>query len=181
MSLRAFLLELTMKDKRKIGISSCLLGNNVRYDGGSRLDQYLRDTFGQDVEWVPVCPEVEAGLGVPREAMHLLGDRAAPRLVTIRTGIDYTDQLMRWAQDKLYLLSQLDIRGFVLKARSPSCGVRDAELVTSAGTPIGRTAGLFAAALMLRFPDMPVDDEDRMRDDTVQKIFMKLACASQQR
>jgi uncharacterized protein YbbK (DUF523 family) len=170
-----------MKNKIKIGISSCLLGNNVRYDGGNRLDCYLRDTLSQIVEWVPVCPEVESGLSVPREAMHLVGYRGFPRLVTIDTGSDHTDRLTKWGRDKLAQLSQIDLCGFVFKARSPSCGVRDAELVVASGIPISRTAGLFAAAFMLRFPDMPVEDEDRLRNVAVREMFMNRARAYQQR
>jgi uncharacterized protein YbbK (DUF523 family) len=180
-SLRAFLLKLPMKNRIKIGISSCLLGNNVRYDGGNRLDQHLCDMLGRIIDWVPVCPEVESGLTVPREAMHLVGDRSCPRLATIGTGIDHTDRLTQWARGKLGLFSRLDLRGFVFKARSPSCGVRDAELIASSGISIGRTAGLFAAALMLRFPDMPVEDEDRLRDISVREMFLNRALAFRQR
>jgi uncharacterized protein YbbK (DUF523 family) len=80
------------REKIKLGISSCLLGNPVRYDGGHKLDHFLSETLGHYVEWVPVCPEVESGLPVPREAMHLVGDPEAPRLVTIRSNVDHTDR-----------------------------------------------------------------------------------------
>ena len=83
-----------MDDERfPLGVSSCLLGNNVRYDGGHKLDRYLRDVLGRYVRWVPVCPEVECGLGVPRESMRLIGSSEAPRLVTTRTGVDLTDRM----------------------------------------------------------------------------------------
>src|SRR5512143_1734368 len=104
----------------KLGISSCLLGENVRYDGGHKLDHYLRDTLGQFVEWVPVCPEVECGLPVPREAMRLVGDPDAPRLVTRKTGIDHTERMTKWAGRKLAQLERQNLCGFVFKARSPS-------------------------------------------------------------
>jgi uncharacterized protein YbbK (DUF523 family) len=90
-----------MPEKIKLGISSCLLGRKVRYDGGHKLDHFLLDTLGKFVEWVPVCPEVESGLTVPREAMRLVGSPDAPRLVTIRTGEDQTSRLTRWAEGKL--------------------------------------------------------------------------------
>ena len=86
------------EDIMRIGISSCLLGEEVRYDGGHKLDLYLKETLGSFVEWVPVCPEVECGLPIPREAMHLVGDPESPRLVTVRTGQDYTLQMLRWAE-----------------------------------------------------------------------------------
>ena len=87
--------------KIKIGISTCLLGEKVRHDGGHKLDRYITDTLGHYFEWVPVCPEVEYGLPVPRESMHLIGDPASPRLVTVRTGIDHTKGMKKWAEDKL--------------------------------------------------------------------------------
>ncbi len=174
MLLRAFLFELTMENKIRIGISSCLLGNNVRYDGGNKLEYYLRDTLGQIVEWVPVCPEVESGLTVPREAMHLIGDRDIPRLVTILTGIDHTERLTQWARGKLAELSHLDLCGFVFKARSPSCGVRDAEIVTPSSSTAGKRAGLFAAAIMKYFPDLPVEDEERFLDAAFRESFILL-------
>ena len=87
-----------MHEKIKIGISSCLLGEKVRYDGGHKLDPFLRDTLGRYVEWMPVCPEVESGLPVPREAMHLIGDPGSPRLVTINSRIDRTNRVLRWVK-----------------------------------------------------------------------------------
>jgi uncharacterized protein YbbK (DUF523 family) len=98
-----------MPDKIRIGISSCLLGEKVRYDGGHKLDHYLVDTLGQYVQWVPVCPEVEYGLHVPREAMHLLGSPESPRLVTRKTGVDHTDGMKKWAGEKLKKLDGEDL------------------------------------------------------------------------
>src|SRR5512139_1119277 len=100
-------------EKIKLGISTCLLGENVRYDGGHKLDRFLRDTLGHYVEYVPVCPEVECGLPVPREAMRLVGDPGAPRLVTSRTGVDLTDRMLAWARERVEQLSAEDLCGFV--------------------------------------------------------------------
>ncbi|OGW52855.1 MAG: hypothetical protein A2Z46_07855 [Nitrospirae bacterium RBG_19FT_COMBO_55_12] len=160
-------------NKIKLGISSCLLGENVRYDGGNKLDQYLMDTFGHIVEWAPFCPEVEAGLFVPREPMQLVREARGTRLITIETKQDRTDILTRWAERKLKQLEQEGIRGFVFKARSPSCGVRDAELFSSAGTSIGIRAGLFSEAFMIRFPSLPVEDEERLRDPGIKEKFLE--------
>jgi uncharacterized protein YbbK (DUF523 family) len=177
--LRAFLFALTMEDKIKIGISSCLLGNNVRYDGGNRGEVYLRDTLGQIAEWVPVCPEVESGLTVPREAMHLIGDRDIPRLVTILTGIDHTERLTHWSRGKILELSQLNLCGFVFKARSPSCGVRDAAIIIPSGSTVGKGTGLFTAAIMRYFPALPIEDEEGLRDAAPRQDFMKRVFAYQ--
>ncbi|HET7319632.1 MAG TPA: DUF523 domain-containing protein [Nitrospirota bacterium] len=162
-----------MSEKIKIGISSCLLGNNVRYDGGHKLDLSLRDDLGLIVEWVPVCPEVESGLGVPREPMQLNGDPAAPRLIAIETKTDRTDDLMRLIEKKLPQLEQQGIRGFVFKARSPSCGVHDTPLLTLTGGIAGVRAGLFAEAVIRCFPAMPVEDEERLRDPVAREDFIK--------
>jgi uncharacterized protein YbbK (DUF523 family) len=166
-----------MSEKIKIGISSCLLGNNVRYDGGHKLDLYLRDILGRTAEWMPVCPEVEAGLTVPREAMNLIGDPAAPRLLTLETKTDRTDDLMRLLEKKLPQLEQQGVCGFVFKARSPSCAVHDAPVCSIAGTPVGLRAGLFAAAVIRRYPSMPVEDEERLRDPAVRDAFVARALA----
>lgn len=166
-----------MSGKIKIGISSCLLGNNVRYDGGHKFDLYLRDALGEIAEWVPVCPEVEAGLTVPREPMQLYGDPASPRLVTIETKTDRTDDLVLLIEKKLPQLERQGIRGFVFKARSPSCGVHDTPLYSTSGEIIGKRTGLFTEAAIRRFPAMPVEDEERLRDPAVRDAFIARAFA----
>jgi uncharacterized protein YbbK (DUF523 family) len=163
---------ITMSKKIKIGISSCLLGNNVRYDGGNRLDTYILGTFGSIVEWVPICPEVESGMPVPREPMQLVGDVVKPRLITRETRIDRTAGLTRWIGIKLRDLEQAGLRGFVFKAGSPSCGVRGAELFSTSGTSIGVSTGLFAEAVMRCFPSLPVEDEEGLRDFGTRELFL---------
>ena len=170
-----------MPGKIKIGVSSCLLGNAVRYDGGHKLDLYLRDTLGKLVEWVPICPEVEAGLTVPREPMQLAGDRAAPRLLTIQTGIDHTERLARWAHARLVLLEKEELCGFVFKARSPSCGVHDTQITTPSGGTAGPGPGLFAAAFMRWFPSLPIEDEERLRLASIREGFIKSIFACRKR
>jgi uncharacterized protein YbgA (DUF1722 family)/uncharacterized protein YbbK (DUF523 family) len=157
----------------RIGISSCLLGQRVRYDGGHKLDSYLVETFGQFVEWVPVCPEVECGLPVPREAMHLEGDPQAPRLVTIRTRIDYTERMLRWAQKRLRELEAQDLCGFVFKANSPSSGMERVRIYDEAGTPRKVGVGLFARAFIEHFPLLPVEDEGRLHDSDLRENFVE--------
>jgi uncharacterized protein YbgA (DUF1722 family)/uncharacterized protein YbbK (DUF523 family) len=169
-----------MADKIKLGISSCLLGNDVRYDGGNKLDHNLRDTLGQFVEWTSVCPEVEAGLTVPREAMHLVGDPDAPRLVTKFTGVDRGDRVARWAEKKLLQLERAGICGFVFKARSPSCGLDDAKIHSLSGTANCNGAGIFAKAFMDRFPSLPTEDEEGMRNAVIRENFIERIFVSHQ-
>ena len=162
-----------MKEKIRIGISSCLLGENVRYDGGNKLDHYLRNTLGQYVHWVPVCPEVEYGLPVPREAMRLMGDPASPRLITGKTGTDHTDGMRRWAKRKLSELEKMDLCGFIFKSRSPSSGMKGVKVYSCSGKP-GRTGtGIFAGAFMEKFPLVPVEDEGRLHDLRIRENFIE--------
>lgn len=107
-------------NKIRLGISTCLLGEPVRYDGGHKLDRFLTETLGRYVEYVPVCPEVECGLPVPRESMRLEGDPDSPRLVTSRTGQDMTDRLIRWARKRVIELEKNDLHGFIFKSNSPA-------------------------------------------------------------
>jgi uncharacterized protein YbbK (DUF523 family) len=149
----------------KLGISACLLGQEVRYDGTHTLDHYLRDELGRFVEWEPVCPETECGLGVPREAMRLIDTRQGIRLRTINTAIDHTDRMQDWIAEKLEILAKLDLRGFVFKSKSPSSGMAGVKLYPEdGGQPQTKGVGLFAAAYMARFPLVPVIDEGRMHD-----------------
>jgi uncharacterized protein YbgA (DUF1722 family)/uncharacterized protein YbbK (DUF523 family) len=159
--------------KITLGISSCLLGNSVRYDGGHKLDHFLADTLSAYVDWIPVCPEVECGLPVPREAMHLVGDAGAPRLVTIRTGVDHTSRMRQWAKKKVTALAGEDLCGFVFKSRSPSSGMRGVKIYSPDGIPVGIGAGLFAKAFQGRFPLMPVEDEGRLHDPGLRENFIE--------
>ena len=161
------------REKIKRGISSCLLGEKVRYDGGHRLDHFLTDTLGAYVDWVPVCPEVESGLSVPREAMHLVGDPEAPRLVTIGSGVDTTSRMRRWANKKLTALAALDLCGFVFKSRSPSSGLRGVKIYSPEGMPVSTGSGLFAKAFQDRFPLLPVEDEGRLHDPALRENFIE--------
>jgi uncharacterized protein YbgA (DUF1722 family)/uncharacterized protein YbbK (DUF523 family) len=160
-------------EKIKLGVSSCLLGENVRYDGGHKLDHFLTDTLGAYVDWVLVCPEVEIGLPVPRDAMHLVGDVEAPRLVTIRTGVDHTSRMRQWAKKKVTTLAAEDLCGFVFKSRSPSSGMRGVKIYSPEGIPISTGAGIFAKAFQERFPLLPVEDEGRLHDPGLRENFIE--------
>jgi uncharacterized protein YbgA (DUF1722 family)/uncharacterized protein YbbK (DUF523 family) len=157
----------------RLGISTCLLGEKVRYDGMGKRDPFLTDTFGQFVEWVPVCPEVECGLPVPREAMHLEGEPASPRLVTRNTHIDHTDRMMSWARGRLAELEKEDLAGYVFKSDSPSSGMERVRVYDASGTPKKVGVGLWARAFMDHFPLLPVEDEGRLHDPVLRENFIE--------
>lgn len=159
--------------KIRVGVSACLLGHNVRYDGGHKLDRYIRDTLGQYMEFIPVCPEVECGLGVPREAMRLVGDPESPKLVTVVTGRDLTHQMLVWAKQRLEELAAQGLCGFIFKSGSPSSGMERVKVYTSAGMPSQRGVGLFARAFMQRFPLLPVEDDGRLHDPKLRENFIE--------
>lgn len=159
--------------KIRLGISSCLLGNPVRYDGMHKLDHFLADTLSQYVDYVPVCPEVECGLPVPREAMRLVGDPVSPRLMTRQTGRDLTDQMLAWTDGRLAELEKEGLQGFIFKAKSPSSGMQGVKIYDAKGNMSGRGAGLFAAAFMNRFPLLPVEDEGRLQDPDLRENFIE--------
>ena len=159
-------------EKIKIGISACLLGEKVRYDGGHRLDQYITETLGRYFEWVPVCPEVEYGLPVPREAMHLTGEPASPRLVTVRTGIDHTDGMKKWAADKLSRLEKEDLCGFIFKSKSPSSGIGGIKVYSSSGIT-NKGTGIFGGAFMHYFPLIPAIDDGRLHNPDLRENFIE--------
>ncbi len=161
-----------MKTRPKLGISACLRGEKVRYDGNHKRDSLLIETLGQFVTFVPVCPEAECGLGVPREAMHLIGDPAAPRLVTIHTRVDLTEQITEWASRRVAALAQEGLAGFLCKCRSPNCAITDAPILAGVGTPAAAGPGLFARILMACLPQLPVEDEERLRDPLQRERFL---------
>jgi uncharacterized protein YbgA (DUF1722 family)/uncharacterized protein YbbK (DUF523 family) len=162
-----------MTEKISVGISSCLLGENVRYDGGHKLDHYLRDTLGRFVEWVPVCPEVECGLSVPREAMRLVGNPESPRLVGIRSGTDHTDRMAKWAKGKVKALEKEDLCGFIFKSRSPSSGMERVKIYGRSGMPSKTGVGAFARVFMGHFPLMPVEEDGRLHDTRLRENFIE--------
>jgi len=165
-----------MERKIKLGISTCLLGENVRFDGGHKLDRFLTDTLGQYVEYVPVCPEVECGLPVPRESMHLEGDPDAPRLVTSRTKQDMTEKMVNWARRRVVELEKEGLMGFIFKSDSPSSGMERVRVYNEKGMPAKKGVGMFANAFMEHFPLLPVEEEGRLhdpklRDNFIERIF----------
>src|SRR4030042_3520682 len=160
-------------EKIKLGISACLLGENVCYDGGHKLDRFLTDTLGQFVKYVPVCPEVECCLPIPRESMHLEGDPDSPRLVTTRTKQNMTDRMVKWARKRVVKLEKEDLCGFIFKSNSPSSGMERVRVYNEKGIPVKKGVGMFAKIFMEHFPLLPVEDEGRLHNPELRENFIE--------
>lgn len=166
-------------DKVRIGISACLLGDAVRYDGGHKLDTFLRDVLGRYVEWVRVCPEVELGMGTPREPVRLVRRARTVRMISVHTGIDHTAPMQAWARQRVEALAGERLCGYVLKKDSPSCGLERVKVYGRSGVPVANGRGLFAGVLIRRFPSLPVEDEGRLADPVLRENFIERVFACQ--
>jgi uncharacterized protein YbgA (DUF1722 family)/uncharacterized protein YbbK (DUF523 family) len=162
-----------MEEKIRIGISSCLLGNKVRWNAGHKHDWYLTGTLGQFVEYVPVCPEVEAGFGVPRESFRLVGDPENPRLITFKSKEDHTDRMLTWAKRRVKELEKEDLCGFIFKSDSPSSGMIRVKVYTEKGMPEKKGVGMFAREYMDHFPLIPVEDDGRLNNPGIRENFIE--------
>ncbi len=157
----------------RVGISACLLGQEVRYDGGHKRDRYITDTLGKFFEWVPVCPEVEMGLGTPRETLRLEGEPSAPRLVFAKTRGDVTVGMQAWAKSRLDALAKMDLSGYILKSDSPSCGMERVLVYRPSGIPGKNGVGIFARGLIERFPLLPLEEEGRLHEPPLRENFIE--------
>ena len=157
----------------RVGVSACLLGQRVRYDGGHKAEPFIIETLGRYFCWVPVCPEMEVGLGTPREPMRLQGDVAAPRLIATVSKRDHTAPMQRFATQRLSQLTELGLHGYILKKNSPSCGMRGMRVYGSSGRSRRSGRGLFAQALMARWPLLPVEEEGRLQDPGLREHFIE--------
>ncbi len=160
----------------RIGISACLLGEKVRFDGGHKRDRYLTDTLGQYFEWVPVCPEVEVGLPTPRPSLRLELADGDVRMVVTKEGRDLTRAMRSYAKSRVAALAEKELRGYLLKKDSPSCGMERVRVYKEKGPPNRNGRGLFAEALLARYPLLPVEEEGRLhdpmlRDNWVTRVF----------
>ena len=149
------------------------MGKKVRFDGGHKLDHFITETLGKFVEFVPVCPEVECGLGIPREAMHLVAAPQAPRLVTVRTQVDYTERMLAWARKRVVELEQEDLCGFIFKSDSPSSGMERVKIYSGKGAAAKTGVGMFAWEFMQHFPLLPVEEEGRLHDPALRENFLE--------
>lgn len=162
-----------MDDTLRIGVSSCLLGEEVRWNGGHSRARYLTDVLGDFVEFVPVCPEVEVGMGVPRPTVRLVvrGERVA--MVDPKSGTDWTSAMDRYSRRRVSELADEDLDGFVLKSKSPTCGMERVKVYRDGTSPLMSGRGLFAAELMGRNPQLPVEEEGRLNDPILRENFVE--------
>lgn len=165
-------MTMTTPSPIKIGVSSCLLGEKVRYDGGHKHDRYITDTLGRFFRFVSVCPEVGCGLPVPREAMRLERGGESLRLVTNKTRVDHTDRMLGWCAKQVAELEREDLCGFIFKKDSPSSGLFNVK-VYSTGMPAKVGRGLFAKAVTEHFPLLPVEEEGRLHDMELRENFIE--------
>ncbi len=159
--------------KIPIGVSSCLLGHEVRFNGGHKHDRYITDTRGKFFEFIPVCPEVECGLPVPRESMRLVGDPENPRLVTSKTGLDHTAKMTGWADVRVAELARDNLCGFIFKSKSPSSGMERVKVYDANNVPRAIGTGIFARIFKERFPLVPVEEEGRLHDLVLRENFIE--------
>jgi uncharacterized protein YbbK (DUF523 family) len=176
--LKSSIIDDQMSHRPRVGVSRCLIGDEVRYDGTHRLDERVIELLGPYVEWVSVCPEVEIGMGTPREPIHLIASldgvpsmNERVRLVGVGSGEDWTERMHEWARDRARELAALDLSGYVFKARSPSCGIDQVVVHAVDGERQGR--GLFAQALIDALPDLPVTDEASLVDPAARAGFLE--------
>lgn len=162
------------EEKIRLGVSSCLLGEKVRFDGSHKHDRFLTETLGKYVEYVPVCPEVEMGLPTPRETLRLVGEPGAQRLVFSKSGEDITARMQSWAQKRVAELEKENLSGFVFKSKSPSSGMERVKLYDKNGVPNKQGVGLFAQAFMEHFPLLPVEEDGRLHDPRLRENFIEI-------
>lgn len=168
------------KPNIRIGVSSCLLGEMVRYDGNHRRNSYVTETLAEHFELISVCPESELGMGIPRETVDLEGDVAAPSMIGTHTRKDWTQAMNNWAQMRIQELAPLGLCGFVMKKGSPSCGVFRVPVIQDNREPLPEGRGLFAMAFMDANPEIPVEDELRLEDPAVRAEFLEKVFALHQ-
>lgn len=161
------------QERIRLGISACLLGEPVRFDGGHKRNPFLIETLGRFVDWVQVCPEVECGLDAPRESMRLVQADGRLRLVTNKTAEDHTARMNSYSRRRVDALAGDTLCGFVFKKDSPTCGVERVKVYGTAGVPAKSGRGLFAAALTTRLPLLPVEEEGRLNDPRLRENFVE--------
>ncbi len=157
----------------RIGVSACLLGEQVRFDGGHKRNEFITGILARHVTFVAACPEVDIGLGTPRETIHLVREIGGVRLKGTRSGTDHTPAMLAYAEKKAREIEKLDLSGYILKKDSPSCGMERVRVYEGAGAPARSGRGLFAAALMARLPLLPVEEEGRLQDARRRENFIE--------
>ena len=160
-----------MSARIRIAVSSCLLGSEVRYDGGHKYSAHIVATLGKQFDLVPFCPEVAIGLGVPRAPLRLVQGLHGARARGIADPtLDVTDRLAAYA--KTVAAELHDVSGYIFKARSPSCGTENVPVHDANGTPVAAGAGIYAATLRALLPELPIEDEERLMDPVIRENFI---------
>jgi len=165
-----------MAEAIRVGVSSCLLGQQVRYDGGHKRSDFVADILGARVTFVPVCPEVELGLGTPRPTLRLIRRGDDVRMV-MADGRDFTDSMRTYARRRVERLKDDDLAGYVLKKDSPSCGATRVKVYEETGIPTKSGRGVYAEALLERWPHLPVEEEGRLQDEALRENFLERVSA----
>ncbi len=159
--------------KPRLGISACLLGQKVRFDGGHKREPFLTELFGKFVEWMPICPEVEVGMSVPRETVRLVGTLNHPRMIAEKSGKDWTEAMNDFAAKRVRDIAEKQLSGYVFKKNSPSCGMERVKVYNSKGMAERKGRGLFAAAIMQQWPLLPIEEEGRLNDLKLRENFIE--------
>ena len=174
---------MSVPSRPRVGISRCLLGEPVRYDGGHKYNQVIVEELGSYFQWIPICPEVECGLETPRETLQMIGTSTTPRLVMSNSNRDVTDMMLKFSDSRMRDLLTTGIHGFILKARSPSCGLEGP--VPGPASRVGRVddngMGLFASVVTTHCPSLPCEDETRLQQRDVRDQFIARVIAYQKR
>lgn len=156
----------------KIGVSSCLLGNNVRYDGSHKKMIYITDILSKQFILVPICPEFELGMGIPREAVMLVGKTYEPKMVGINSGENWTDKMLSYSNQRVLCDDIKELSGCILKKNSPSCGIKGVKIYTTLNQFVEKGIGLFAKELLNTHPSLPVIEEDELNDPNKKENFI---------
>jgi len=156
----------------RVGISACLLGEKVRWDAGHKKDRYITEILGAYFMFIPVCPEVEVGMGVPRESVRLVGEISSPRMVGNKTGSDWTERMRGYLSKRIKQLEQYNFSGYILKKDSPSCGMERVRVYQKSGIPLKTGRGFFGGALVDHFNDLPIEEEGRLNDSALRENFI---------
>jgi uncharacterized protein YbgA (DUF1722 family)/uncharacterized protein YbbK (DUF523 family) len=160
------------RTKIRVGISTCLLGQEVRYDGGHKRNQFIVEVLGDFFSWVPICPEVEVGMGTPRESVQLVRNGQATRMIAPRSGRDWTDEMLSYSQKRVESLKAEELRGYILKKDSPTCGMGRVKLYDENGVPSRDAIGLYAKVLLEIYPNLPIEEEGRLNDPAIRESFI---------
>lgn len=162
-----------MSETIKIGVSACVVGENVRFDGSHARDSYLTETLAKYVEFVPLCPELACGMGLPREKVRQVDCAGDIRLIGRDSGEDWSDRMLKWCERVLPGLEEEGLNGFVFKSRSPSCALQRGKIVSTTKSPATRGAGFFSSKVMDMFPLLPVEASDRLHNPIIRENFIR--------